>query len=76
MHAAENKDKILQLVNEVPEEELAKVVSLMEKLRKPTVRKIPKKYKAIYELSGKYRNSMSSTEEYSKRKQAEKELDR
>ena len=35
MTAIRNKEKILRLVDEVPEEELGKVVSLMEKLKKP-----------------------------------------
>ena len=43
MPAIKNKEKILQLVNEVPEQELGKVVSLMEKLKKPN-KKIPERY--------------------------------
>jgi hypothetical protein len=42
MPAVKNKEKILRLVDEVPEEELGKVVSLMEKLKKPVEKKIPK----------------------------------
>lgn len=76
MTAIKNKEKILQLVNEVPEEQLGKIVSLMEKLKKPIRRKIPEKYKAIYELMGKYKDSMSSSEDFSRRKQEEKKLDR
>lgn len=76
MPALRNKEKILQLVDEVPEEKLGKVVSFMEKLKKPETKKVPEKYKAIYEIMGKYKDSMSSSEEFSKRKQAEKKLDR
>ncbi|MEO8852542.1 MAG: hypothetical protein ABI359_02110 [Ginsengibacter sp.] len=76
MPAIKNKEKILQLVDEVPEEKLGKVVSLMEELKKPEQKKIPKKYKAIYDAMGKYRNSMSGSEDFAKRKQEEKKLDR
>lgn len=75
MSALKNKDKILQLVNEVPELELGKVVSLMEQLKK-SKEKIPKKYKAIYEAMGSFTNSMSSSEDFAKRKEQEKFLDR
>jgi len=75
MPALKNKDKILQLVNEVPEVELGKVVSLMEELKKAK-NKFPKKYKAIYEAMGSFANSMSSSEEFAKRKEQEKLLDR
>ena len=43
MPAIKNREKILQLVNEVPEQDLGKVVSLMEKLKKPN-KNIPEKY--------------------------------
>lgn len=76
MQAIKNKEKILQLVDEVPEEKLGKVVSLMEELKKPEQKKIPKKYKAIYDAMGKYRNSMSDSQDFAKRKQEEKKLDR
>jgi Sec-independent protein translocase protein TatA len=62
-------------VNEVPEIKLGKVVSLMEKLIKPK-NKIPKRYKAIYDAMGSFKNTMSSSEEFAKRKQQEKLLDR
>jgi len=75
MPAIKNKEKILQLVNEVPEIKLGKVVTLMEKLKKPKT-KIPQKYKAIYEAMGSFKNSMSSSDEFAKRKQKEKLLDR
>jgi DNA/RNA-binding domain of Phe-tRNA-synthetase-like protein len=76
MPAVKNKEKILRLVDEVPEEELGKVVSLMEKLKKPVEKKIPKKYKAIYDAMGAFKNSMPSSEEFLKRKQEDKLLDR
>lgn len=76
MPALKNKEKILQLVDEVPEEKLGKVVSLMEELKRSVKKAIPKKYKAIYEIMGKYKDSMSSSEEFSKLKQEEKKLDR
>ena len=76
MPAIKNKEKILQLVNEVPEDQLGKVVSLMEKLKKTSETKIPAKYKAIYEAMGSFKNSLPSSEEFMKRKQEEKLLDR
>lgn len=76
MTAIKNREKILQLVNEVPEEQLGKIVSLMEKLKKPVRKKIPAKYKAIYDAMGSFKNSLPSSEEFMKRKQEEKLLDR
>jgi hypothetical protein len=76
MPAIKNKEKILQLVNELPEKELGKVVSLMEKLKKPPNKKNPGKYKAIYEIKGKFKDCMSSSVDFAKRKQEEKLLDR
>ena len=76
MPALKNKEKILRLVDEVPDEELGKVVSLMEKLKKPVKKKIPAKYKAIYDAMGSFKNSLPSSEEFMKRKQEEKLLDR
>ena len=63
-------------MHEVPEKELGKVVSLMEKLKKPTLKKIPEKFKAIYEVMGKYKNKLPSSEEFMKNKADEKLLDR
>lgn len=76
MPPLKNKEKILRLVDEVPEKELGKVVSLMEKLKKPALKKVPEKFKAIYEVMGKYKNKLPSSEEFSKRKKEEKKLDR
>lgn len=76
MPALKNKQKILQLVDEVPEDKLSKVVSLMEELRRPEKEKIPKNYKAIYEALGKFKDTMPSSEDFLKRKQEDKLLDR
>jgi DNA/RNA-binding domain of Phe-tRNA-synthetase-like protein len=74
MTALRNKEKILQLVDEVPEEKLGRVVSLMEELKKPEKKKIPNKYKAIYEALGKFKDTMPSSEDFLKRKQEDKLL--
>lgn len=71
MPAIKNKEKILQLVNEVPEKELGKVVSLMEKLTKSPNEKNSEKYKAIFEIKGKFKDCLSSSEDFAKRKQEE-----
>ena len=76
MQAIKNKEKILQLVDEVPEEKLGKVVSLMEELKKPEQKKIPKKYKAIYDAMGAFKDIMPSSEEFLNRKQKDKVLDK
>ena len=75
MPPLKNKEKILRLEDEVPEKELGKVVSLMEKLKKSSLKKFPEKFKAIYEVMGKYKNKMRSSEEFMKRKAEEKLLD-
>jgi len=76
MPALKNKEKILQLVDEVPQEKLGKVVSLMEELKKQETKKIPKKYKAIYEALGKFKDTMPGSEDFLKRKQEDKLLDK
>jgi hypothetical protein len=76
MTAEKNKEKILQLVNEIPQEQLGKVVSLLEKLKKPVRKKIPEKYKVIYEAMGSFKHSLPCSEDFMKRKQEEKLLDR
>ncbi len=75
MPAIKNKEKILQLVNEVPEQELGKVVSLLEKLKKPA-KKISEKYRSIYEAKEIFKDCLSSSEDFANRKQQEKLLDR
>lgn len=76
MPVLKNREKILQLVDEVPEEKLGKVVSLMEELKRPVKKKIPKKYKAIYEALGKFKDTMPDSEDFLKRKLEDKLLDR
>lgn len=76
MPALKNKEKILQLIDEVPEEKLGKVVLLMEGLKSPDKKKFPKKYKAIYDALGKYKNTMPSSEDFLRRKREDKLLDR
>ena len=76
MPALTTKEKLLQLVDEEPEEKLGRLASSKEELKKPMKKKIPEKYKAIYEGMGKFKDSMSSSEEFSKRKQEEKLLDK
>ncbi len=76
MPPLKNKEKILHLVDEVPEKELGKVVSLMEKLKKPALKKVPEKFKAIHNAMGSFKNSMRSSEEFMKSKADEKLLDK
>jgi hypothetical protein len=67
------EEKIVELIKNIPEEELPKVVSLIEKIKEAQ----NKKYlDAIAEGRGKFKNSLSTTEEFIKRKQEEKLLDR
>lgn len=69
------EEEIIRRVQQLPEEQLAKVISLLEKLEKEG--KIEKaKLNTIDELRGKYKNSLSSTEIFMQRKQEEKKLDR
>ena len=76
MPVVKNKEKILRLVEEVPEEMLGKVVLLMEELKRPDKKKIPKKYKAIYAALGKYKDTMPDSEDFLRRKREDKLLDR
>ena len=76
MPPLKNKEKILRLVDEVPEKELGKVVSLMEKLKKDATKNVQQKIKAIYDVMGSYKNTMRSSEEFMKSKADEKLLDR
>lgn len=68
-------DEILRRVQALPEEQLAKVISLMDKLQEEEEDKKEGYLKAIAELRGKYRDSFSSTEEFMKRKEEEKAMD-
>ncbi len=47
----------------------------MEELKK-SKEKIPKKYKAIYEIKDIFKDCRSSSEDFAKRKQEEKLLDK
>jgi len=67
------EEKILELIKNIPEEELPQVVSLIEKIKQ----KQTKKYLAAIEQGyGKYKNSLSSLDDFMKRKEEEKLLDR
>lgn len=61
------EEKIVELIKNLPEEELPKVVSLIENR---TIR-----FKAIREICGKYSHLETSSDEFSSRKQEEKKLD-
>jgi hypothetical protein len=67
------EEKIVELIKNIPEEELPKVVSLIEKLKEEQTKKY---LNAIAEGRGKYKNVLNSSEEFMKRKQEEKLLDR
>ena len=69
------EEEILRRVQDMPEEQLAKVISLMDKVQEESESKKQDYQKAIAELRGKYKHSMSSTEEFTKRKEEEKRLD-
>lgn len=67
------EEKILDLIKNIPEEELAKVVSLIEKIKEEQTKKY---LSAIEDGYGKYKNSLSSLDDFMKHKQEEKLLDR
>jgi hypothetical protein len=67
------EEKIVELIKNIPEEELPTVVSLIEKLKEEQTKKY---LNAITEGRGKYKNVLSSSEEFMKRKQEEKLLDK
>ena len=54
----------------MPEESMAKIVSLIEEEKKKAW------LKAIDEAHGKFKDSLSSSEDFMKRKEEEKSLDR
>ena len=62
------EEKILELIKNIPEEELSKVVSLIERRNM--------QYTAIRELCGKYSYVKTSSDEFAARKAEEKKLDR
>lgn len=57
----------------LPEEELESVLVYMENIR---VRKKEEYLKNIHELAGKFRDYLTPSDEFSRRKQEEKKLDR
>ncbi|MCW3113500.1 MAG: hypothetical protein JWR18_1896 [Segetibacter sp.] len=61
------EEKILELIKNIPEEELPKVFSLIEKRNM--------QFTAVREICGKYSHLPTSSDELSKRKQEEKKLD-
>ena len=69
------EEEILRRVQSLPEEQLARVISLLDKLAEEEKKKRDSQ-KAIEELRGKYKDVLSSTEEFMRRKEEEKKLDR
>ena len=65
--------QILELIKNIPEEELEGVVSMIEKLKKD---KQERYLEIIKQSRGMFRDVLPSTEEFIKRKQQEKLLDR
>jgi hypothetical protein len=61
------EEKILELIKNIPEDELAKVVSLIEKRNR--------QFEAIREVCGKYSHVNTSSDEFARRKDEEKLLD-
>ncbi len=67
------EEKILDLIKNISEKELPKVVSLIEKIKEEQTKKY---LDAIKEGRGKFKDVLSSSEDFMKRKQEEKLLDR
>lgn len=67
------EEKILELIKNIREEELPKVVSLIEKVKEEQTKKY---LVAIEEGYGKFKSDLSPLEEFMKRKEEEKLLDR
>lgn len=65
--------QILELIKNIPEEELAGVVSMIEKINRD---KQENYLETIKQSRGMFRDVLPSTEEFIKRKQQEKLLDR
>lgn len=68
------EQQIMERVRLLPEDQLAKVISMLETLKTEEQKK-QDYLKAIEELRGKYRDELSSTEEFMRRKEEEKRLD-
>ena len=69
------EEEILQKVHHLPDEQLSKVVSLLDKLAAEESKK-KDQLAAINELRGAFKEQLSSTEEFMLRKREEKKLDR
>jgi hypothetical protein len=67
------EEKILELISTLPEDELPRVVLLIEKVKEEKTKKY---LEAIEDGFGKYQDTMPSTDEFLKRKHADKLLDR
>ncbi|MCY7422985.1 MAG: hypothetical protein LH478_14730 [Chitinophagaceae bacterium] len=65
--------QILELIKNIPEEELEGVVSMIEKIKQ---QKTEKFIEAIEQGKGRFKNILSSSEQFIERKQKEKLLDR
>lgn len=71
------EEEILKAVQALPEEQLAKVVSLIETVQEEEKKKKQEnQHKVIDKLRGTYKGLFSSVDEFMARKQEEKKLDR
>ncbi len=68
------EEEILRKVQALPEAQLPKVISLLDKLENDE-NKRQDYLKVIDELRGKYKDGLSSSEDFMRRKQEEKNLD-
>ena len=67
------EEKIQELIKKVPEEKLSEVISLIEKLNQD---KQERHLEIIKQSRGMFKDVLPSTEEFIKRKQQEKLLDK
>jgi hypothetical protein len=67
------EEQIMELIKTIPEEELPQVVSLIEKIKEE---KTQKYLIAIEEGFGKYKHVLTSSDDFARRKQEEKLLDK
>ncbi len=65
--------QILELIKNIPEEELAGIVSMIEKIKQ---QKTEKFIEAIEQGRGRFKDILSSSEQFIERKQKEKLLDK
>lgn len=71
------EEEILRKVQALPETELPKVISLLDKLEEEEKKKRIEGYrKAIEEARGKYKYLPGSVDDFMRRKEEEKKLDR